>query len=367
MQEKVKSLRNINIIHSFINLIVVAAHIIIYLKIFWISKEANIVYFIMIYIVSFFCLIPIFFSILFSIKTITNKILNITKLLIKYFMLFEMLFSIVLSISLSENQKELSVYFYTCPFHYDINDIDIIFKDENKIKENCQMRRCFINENSNIINKEYLCNFYIKLKKNYCSLFSINNEQISQQLMKYYNYCGEYISFYECQNPYSEKNKINKINNYDYICPKKLDELINILFLYFFLIIDIIFLCSPWILQIAYIEDILVDTSPFNNDNLKETNNTSKEQNDSNNENNNSFQREPTETIIIDNIIENKNNIINENLNNKKDILTLKNININKIENENNKSKSDIQLIENKDNNIFKIINKDTIYKGGKK
>ena len=250
---------------------------------------------------------------------------------------------------------------------FSINDIDIIFKDENKIKENCQMRRCFINENSNIINKEYLCNFYIKLKKNYCSLFSINNEQISQQLMKYYNYCGEYISFYECQNPYSEKNKINKINNYDYICPKKLDELINILFLYFFLIIDIIFLCSPWILQIAYIEDILVDTSPFNNDNLKETNNTSKEQNDSNNENNNSFQREPTETIIIDNIIENKNNIINENLNNKKDILTLKNININKIENENNKSKSDIQLIENKNNNIFKIINKDTIYKGGKK
>lgn len=367
MQEKVKSLRNINIIHSFINLIIVTAHIIIYLKIYWISKEANIVYYIMIYIISFFCLIPIFFSILYSIKTIANKILNKTKLLIKHFMLFEMLFSIVLSISLSENQKELSVYFYSCPFYYDINDIDVIFNDEKKIKENCQMRRCFINEYSNIINKEYLCNFYIKIKKNYCSLFSINNEQISPQLMKYYNYCGNYISFYECQNPYSEKNKINKINNYDYICPKKLDEIINILFLYFFLIIDIIFLCSPWILQIAYIEDILADISPFNNDNLKETNNTSKEQNNSNHENNNSFQREPTETIIIDNIKDNKNNIINDNLNNKKDLLTLKNLNINKIEDENNKSKSDIYLIDNKNNNIFRIINKDIIYKGGKK
>ena len=86
-------------------------------------------------------------------------------------MFLEMIFSLIFSISLAENQKDLSIYFYTCPFYYDINDIDLIFNCNNyenvdKIEEKCQMRRCFINEmnNNNIINEKYLCNFNIKIK-----------------------------------------------------------------------------------------------------------------------------------------------------------------------------------------------------------
>ena len=382
MQEKIKNLRNINIIHSFINLVIVACHIIIYTKIFWISKESNNAYYSMIYIISFCVIIPIFFTIIFSFKTITNKILNISKLIIKYFMFLEMIFSLIFSISLAENQKDLSIYFYTCPFYYDINDIDLIFNCNNyenvdKIEEKCQMRRCFINEmnNNNIINEKYLCNFNIKIKKKYCSLFSIDNEQISNQLIKYYNYCENYITFYSCQKPYNEyNNKLNKINSYDYICPNKSDELTNILLLFFFLIIDIIFLCSPWLIEITYIEEILAYISPPNNDNLKETNHTSKEQNDSNsNDNSDSFRKEPTETIIVDN----SNNNINNNINNKDDLLNINrtkinlnnaiNININNNKIEENKSKSDIQLIDNKNNNIFRVINNNSIYKIGKK
>ena len=378
MQGKIKSLRNINIIHSFINLVIVACHIIIYTKIFWISKESNNAYYSMIYIISFCVIIPIFFTIIFSFKTITNKILNISKLIIKYFMFLEMIFSLIFSISLAENQKDLSIYFYTCPFYYDINDIDLIFNCNNyenvdKIEEKCQMRRCFINEmnNNNIINEKYLCNFNIKIKKKYCSLFSIDNEQISNQLIKYYNYCENYITFYSCQKPYNEySNKLNKINSYDYICPNKSDELTNILLLFFFLIIDIIFLCSPWLIEITYIEEILAYISPPNNDNLKETNHTSKEQNDSNNnDNSDSFRKEPTETIIVDNS--------NNNINNKDDLLNINrtkinlnnaiNININNNKIEENKSKSDIQLIDNKNNNIFRVINNNSIYKFGKK
>ena len=383
MQGKIKSLRNINIIHSFINLVVVLSHVIIYLKIFWINKEASNTYYSTIYIISFFGIIPIIFSILLSFKTVSNKILNKTTLMIKYFMLLEILFSIIFSISFSENQKELSIYFYTCPFYYDINDIDLIFDGNNiekvdNIKENCQMRRCFINEFNNNINKDYLCNFNIRIKKNYCSLFSNNSSQISQQLIKYYEYCENYITFYSCQKPYDNyKNKMDKINNYDYICPQKSDEVINILLLYFFLIIDVVFLCSPWLLEITYLEEILAYISPLNDDNLKETNNTSKEQNDSNNDNSNSFHKEPTETIIIDNIENGNNNIINNNFNTKQDLLNInrpkinlnisKEININNNKIENNKSKSNIQLIDNKNNNIFKVINNTTIYKNAKK
>ena len=171
-------------------------------------------------------------------------------------------------------------------------------------------------------------------------------------------------------------NTKKKINNYDYICPSNSDLLFNINMIYVFLFIDIIFLCFPLLFEIAFVEDILNsfserenNTNFQNNNSLKDTNNTSAIHNENNNEpNENSFQRQPTETIIVENkdikdidyvkkdksldiLIINKNKIISNDIKNK---------NNDKINNnEKNKSKSDIQLIENSNNNnIFTIINK---------
>ena len=97
-------------------------------------------------------------------------------------------------------------------------------------------------------------------------------------------------------------------------------------------------------------------------------------QNNFQNINRSNFHREPTETIIVGNIKNEKNNISNDNikryslninnqisnLNNSKET----NINNNKIEN--NESKSNIQLIYNKNIDVFKAINF-TIFKNGKK
>ena len=158
-----------------------------------------------------------------------------SELLIKYFMLLGILFSIITSISLSENQKELSVFLNTCPFDYEINDIDKIFgnyseKDADKIKDNCENRRCFINEGSNDLNRNYLCNFNIKSKKNYCSPFSKYNDTNSEKLTNYINFCEQFINFYKCQKSNSEFKY--KIINYNYICPKQIDNVINIILLY---------------------------------------------------------------------------------------------------------------------------------------
>lgn len=380
MNKTIKNFRNALIIHSFINLFLVSCHIIIYLKLFWIENNPRALYYYLIYIISSFCLIPIIIAIVIIFKKLTKNILLTSELLIKYFMLLGILFSIISSISLSENQKELSKFLYTCPFYYEINDINKIFgyyneKNIDKIKDNCENRRCFINEGSNDLNKNYICNFNIQSKKNYCSLFSKYNDTNSEKLTNYINFCENFVNFYKCQKSNIEYK--NKIINYDYICPDKIDNVINIILLYFFLFVDIIILCTPWLIEISYIEDIISNLFPTvnnNDNNLKETNNTSKEENNSENgssENGNSnhFQREPTQTIIVD---KNENNINNEtnniNNNNKQSILIINHNKINSIDTktnnnetngiDNNQSKSEIQLMNNRNDNIFKIFNK---------
>ena len=181
MHITIKNFRNASIIHSFINLFLVSCHIIIYFKLFWIEKDTRFLYCCLIYIISSFSLIPIIIALVIIFKKITKHLLLSSELILKYFMLLGILFSIISSISLSENQKILSRFFNTCPFNYDINDIDKIFgeyKEEkiDKIKDKCKNRRCFINEGSNDLNKNYLCNFNIQSKKNYCSLFLKSND-----------------------------------------------------------------------------------------------------------------------------------------------------------------------------------------------
>ena len=380
MHKTIKNFRNSSIIHSFINLSLVFCHILIYITLFWIENNARSLYYYFIYIISSFSLIPIILALVIIFKKVTKNILLTSELLIKYFMLLGILFSIITSISLSENQKELSVFLNTCPFDYEINDIDKIFgnyseKDADKIKDNCENRRCFINEGSNDLNRNYLCNFNIKSKKNYCSPFSKYNDTNSEKLTNYINFCEQFVNFYKCQKSNSEFKY--KIINYNYICPKQIDNVINIILLYFFLFVDIIILCTPWMIEISYLEDIISYFFPSvnnNDNNLKETNNTSKENNSENgnseNSNSNNFRREPTQTIIIDKIEKNINNDINNinNDNNKQNILIINHnknnseeikINNNKTNTiDNNQSKSEIQLINNINNNIFKIFNK---------
>ena len=304
----------------------------------------------MIIIIFAFGIIPIILAIFVTFKKLTKNIMDKIKLLIKYFTLLEILKCIISSICLSENQRELSIFYFSCPFNYEVNDIDKIFDFYNSeniinIQEKCQNRRCFFNEKSDDLNDIYLCNFNYKIKKKQCSFFE--GGIISNKLINYFYYCQNFVTFYKCQKPEKEVKK--SINSYDYICPNQIEEIINIILLYTFLINNI---------------------NAQNNNSLKETNNTSQEQND-NEGNNNNFQRQQTEIIIVDKSENNINNIINH----KNDILNINKQKINSGEKkekninnfENNQSKSNIQLMPNQENNILKIFNKNNLYKEGKK
>ena len=384
MQKKIRDLRNANIIHFIINSIIGVSHIIIYLKLFWLSKQSKDIYYYIIFIILFIGVVPIFLAIFITFKKLTKVILNVLKLILKYFILLEILLSVISSICLSENQKELSLFFLICPFNYQINDIDQIFgnyisKNDKTTKEKCKNRRCFFNELSKN-NENYLCNFELKEKKQYCSEFLINDELISEKLINYYEFCENFVTFYKCQKP--DKDYKFKTNKYDYKCPKKSDENINIILIYIFLFIDLIFLSSPWVIDITYIDELISSMSDAQNNiannnqndqSLKETNNTSVEQSDVVDEDNN-FNKQPTEVIIIgknetiiNNIIKHKNKTERLNINQAKinsDYMKEKELNIKDIEN--NKSKSDILLMDNKNNNIFKLFNKNNIYEDEK-
>ena len=378
MQKLINRYRNFNIIHSILYILIASSHILIYLHIFWITKTISDIYYLIICLIVSFGIIPIILALLVTLKKLNKNNYKILKIILKNISLIIFLLIILSSISLSENSKELSIMFYICPFYYDINDIDIIFdnyqlENNKKIIDKCKNRRCFINDCSKSV-YNYLCNFDYTDNKKFCENFSIKEDTISDKLINYFDYCDDYVDFYNCIKPNNEYKK--KINNYDYICPSNSDLLFNIYMIYVFLFIDIIFLCFPLLFEIAFIEDILnsfserENNSNFqNNNSLKDTNNTSAIHNENNNEpNENSFQRQPTETIIVENkdikdidyvkkdksldiLIINKNKIISNDIKNK---------NNDKINNnEKNKSKSDIQLIENSNNNnIFTIINK---------
>ena len=149
MQNKIKGFRNANIIHFIINSIIGTSHILIYLYLFWITKQASDIYYYMIIIIFSFSIIPIFLAIFITFKTTTKNLMNNLKILLKYFIFLEILFSIISSICLSENERELSIFFLTCPFNYEIIDIDKIFEKKdseniNEIKGKCKNRRCFL-------------------------------------------------------------------------------------------------------------------------------------------------------------------------------------------------------------------------------
>ena len=145
MEGKIKVLRNLYIFHVFVYLLLASSHIIIYLKIFWIKKTSKIIFYVMVYILSFYCVIPIFFSIFFSCSKETKRMIKILHSNFLFFILLGIIFPWLIFLALFDNYYELDNYETFCPFLYNINDIDIIFDNIKNIEQKCQIRRCFIN------------------------------------------------------------------------------------------------------------------------------------------------------------------------------------------------------------------------------
>lgn len=377
LKEKIKSLKISCIIHSVIYLITSVIHILIYYKVIWLSNRDNNIFFIEIIIIIVFTLIPLLLFMFLSLLNLSKKFFIILKQLLKILFYAFFLNSMIISLSTWNNAQLLSSFYNECPFNFLVEDLPNIFQNytiNNKktIKKLCKYRRCFYNNNyikDNKIINNYICNLEQKDKSITCSNIDKNVLKINDDIINYIEYCNEYTKMYECE---KENNFLVYNIQYDYKCPNKSDVTLNYSLSFIFIFIDG-FICSiPWLYEYYYIKDLLsLLTININNDNnnnnqsLNETNNTSK-LDDSNSSQN--FEKQPTQTIIIDNLNDkdNKSDILSINKvkkdNNKVNtgnILSNKEINNNNNHNniEDDKSKSGNILI-NSNKDTFNIINK---------
>ena len=389
MQKRIRFIKIIYFLHSIFYFLLDIIHLIIFIKLIWISKLSKKIYYIEIFILCGFSFVPIILLLNLLYLKLTKQLFIRFQLLSRVLLILIFFNGIIISLNICNNAIALTTFFYYCPFNYNVNDLNKIFnnykiENEKEINNKCNNRRCFINTKyvkNNYIIDNYICNFYNKEKLNYCYDLIINRVQITNELINYINYCKSYTEMYFCER---QKNVIYYGISYDYKCPNEFDIFFNFFLFFLFIIIDVFGYSIPWILEnYAFNEIIFLLTfningiNQNNNNSLKETNNTSKISNNDNSngsrqENNNEiFQRQSTKTIIIYNN-NNKENKFNSNRNyfkNNNDILIINRNKINKnnnsIENiSNNKEifdqinyESENQLISNKNQNIFKIIN----------
>ena len=396
LKEKIKKLKLGLVLHSLIYFILDLIHIVIYFRIIWMTKQELTIFYIEIFILCFFSIIPMSLLLVLSFFKSTKKLFNTLQAFSKLFFYIIFFNGIIISINTWNNARLLTTFFHYCPFNFNYKDIYRIFNNfeinkEKEIKKQCKYRRCFLNntfikDNKNVNN--YICNLKEKDKTIDCiELKTIDDDsKIKIEIENYVNYCQSYTKMYKCE---KKGLYINYNISYDHKCPNKSDVSFNYAFAFLFILIDSFFCSIPWLYEYYSYKDLIIFlsleiiTANRNAMSERDTNNTSKINNNNNNSGENGsnqenvsidFERQHTEIIIVDNNI-NKNNSF-ENINDKVKDKNILNINSNRIDNStykgtilnnnneiNNKnietenSKSENQLVDNKNKNIFKIIN----------
>ena len=388
IKEKVKTLKSSYIFHSIIYIITSVIHILIYLKIYWLSKREKNVFFIEIIIIISFAFIPIILFFFTFLLILSKKYLSIIKQLLKILFYLFFLNSMIVSLSTWNNAQLLSTFYHECPFNFNVEEIQDIFDNftiTNKkyLKKKCKYRRCFPNDNyikNNKIINNYICNLEQNNKGISCSILEVDYTKIKQEIINYIEYCQEFTKMYQCE---KENNYISYKISYNFRCPNKSDVSLNYSLAFIFIFIDGIICSLPWLYEYYCLKDILsllniTMSNGNNNHSLKETNNTSKINENISNNNSHIFEKQPTDIIIIENLKKYKSNVedsldilsINKIKRNNHELNSSKKLSNRAIKDhncldKNNKSKSENKLMNN-NNNILNIMNvniKSTIYK----
>ena len=382
IKEEIKILKIGYIIHFLFFLLLLIAHLTIYIKSYWLSKYINHIIFAEIIIISIFSLLPIILLVFISCTKLSEKIIKKLGIISMIFLFIFIINSLFTSISICYNTLLTETFYKNCPYNFNYTDIPNIFinyqiDNKEQIKKKCNYRKCFpINYN----NSFYICNFKEKDEKaNYSELFIsiLDTENLIKEVIEYINYCRYFTIFYKKE----KKSFIYYDISYNFICPNSSDLVINYILTFFFIFADIFASTLSWLYEYYSYKKILLilEYQRYSNNNvnisIKETSNTSHidgnniNQNNNNNDedhnNNENFVKQPTDLLIIDNnkIIniskENKEeriiNILNKEKGNNEITNDVDAINNNINNNKNNNDKSEENLMKNI--NIFKVIN----------
>ena len=329
-------------IHIIVCALLSMIYFIVYENIYWLSNSIFYMFGTSLFIFLFLSLFLLIIYILFLVLKLTQKLLNFFIIISIVLFFIVSVNSLFCSIISCYNSALFDTFYNDCPFNYNLGNMDkmkVEFVKNNKIMKNiCKNRKCFIINN---ISNIYLCNFYEK-EIYYDSFQETNINQTYNEIEYFITNCKEHTHFY-----LNKKEKYQKYNiDYNFDCPSKSSIIYNYALTYLFIFANIFCSSVLWLFEFCSYKTILLLLTELrtNDMGLKETNNTSKMENDNNNNNANNHENisqfNGTEIIIVQNSNKNKNDNSEDNKN---------------INQEN--SKSENILINNANNNIFRIIN----------
>jgi len=328
-------------------------------------------------------------------KKYTPTLLNKFKNIMLYMTVLCIMKGIILTVVYWQNYPNYESFISNCPFIFSQEKMSKLIEKtkSNKIKDTCQIKRCFYNNensfeeitNNNKITKyNYICNFnaqnsYYQNKKNdlvcsYISSYSVNNYYNPKKL-SYFTTCEKHINFFWC----STKNKRHekKFNmGENFICPNSFKKYRILILGILFPLIDIgadlvvisfIYCQYNIIIRLINLRNILGER--YTPSSLNSTKDSSIVYNDNNNMdilpqlNNMQTEIYISQNLLNNNYTTNNNNYFNFNeitINNNKEIKNIKEIFSDTEQNGNKKELSESKnvLINSKNELMGLKINK---------
>ena len=371
LKSEIKLLKILYILHMILFILIIFSHILLFLRILWLSYFTMLVFFICSLIFIIGLIIPFIIMIILIVKKIQKKLIRAFIIVSKILFYFCTVNTVVIITMLFFNSRSMHLFYEDCPFNFYSSDINEVFSnysinDVNILHKKCNNRRCLFQYNNQSykafenFNYNYICNFYSNKRNDFnCSKLDMMNDDISDDIRNYINFCQDSTIFYKCL-----KNSGYYYYNItsDYSCPSSSDVIFGYLIGLFFFIIDMLGASITWLMEYYSHQKIIMilsgvryhpriqpnnlsqhetcNTSKVEEANINNNNNRSENQNDNQNEIRNENQNEETfvkqETVLM--IIDDGNYINNENnLNMIIDKEQNKNRNNEKNENYNNK------------------------------
>jgi len=336
-------------------------------QIIWLKKIFSNVYFYGTLASPILFIFPIVALIFIILKKVIRKNVNIFRIFALILCIISVIFGFYFSCIIMMNAIDSPEFCKECPFNLPIEEINQIIKSNN-LNEKCIERRCALNNKNLDVNEknendyyEYICNYnptseFDEIKETNAEInVNLNNtsdpkkdsiicNQINKKdlilssfennyVLNFYDKCNTYTDFYMCERTQTP-NKFDIEDNF--ICPDKsyITKLVVYCLLNIFL--NLMFNFLPTKLEYnKYVSIINIynprTTNRKSNSFNSTLNSSEMPKNGENIETEEKFVRTPTEILIVYN---NKNSLVNNNLNK---INNNEENNINNVNNDNNK------------------------------
>ena len=376
-QDEIKPLIFNYIFHFILFALILAMHLIIYDKIYWIFSSSNVIYSLGTYLNILYSLFPIYPLVIIFLRKYQKKQFQLLKKFTSVLLIFTIIFGLMVSIAILINTLNSKIFCKECPFNLTIAHLKAALEkyyEKHNTKELCKSRRCVLDreEPEQKYPYYYLCNYdprdefndgdiYTRLLPDgtevsvnsqlKCQYISSNQESIyftKSELNSYLDLCYQDSYFFLCQR-FTQPEKFYDLD-LELTCPETNYYLLIIIFTVLVILIDIIISILPWTIEYISINRIIVILS-INRIKVNSVNSTAKSSHISNDEVN--FKKEKTPILII--APSDEININNENQNNndnKKKFLFLNQSNLKEssidLKNAQETGKNPIKIFSNK-------------------